>query len=284
MNVLLSSIVSGLQFSFDHCTVPGLVICGVLGVLSICMWTLLASKWHFLARSEQADRKFMREFRDSPHLLAIYLTKTRVERSPLHHIYHLATRELAWHMVGEEEPGRTFSSRLQGAGRINPSQMRAVMAAMERGVAEAALRLEARVGGVATCLTVAPIMGVLGTVWGILDIFAALAQAGQASMALILPGIAAALLTTVAGLVVSVPCLLVYNMIVGRIRRMVAHLENFAGELTGLLDRQFVDHRAQEPALPSLGNLGAPVMPTFGNSTTTPATTRSSRLSQPTPA
>lgn len=264
--------VAGLQFGIDHSTLPGWVICGVLGVLSICSWAVLASKWHLLARATRANRSFNRRFRESSHPLAMFLTRERVELSPLYHIYHAACRELAFYLVGEEEPGRTFASRLQGAGRISPSQMGVVRNAMERAVGEAALRLERRMGTVATVLAAAPFLGLLGTVWGIMDSFAELVKAGQgAGLSALAPGVSAALLTTIVALVVAVPSLIGYNILVGRIRALIVRMDNFASELNGLMDRHFVDHTAAAEPLPSLGAMGLANLPNFSTAPTHPA-------------
>lgn len=264
--------VSGLQFGIDHSTLPGWIICGVLAVLSIWSWAVLASKWHLLARALRANRKFSRLFRESSHPLTMFLTRERVELSPLYHIYHAACRELAFYLVGEDEPGRTFASRLQGAGRITPSQMGVVRNAMERAVGEAALRLERRLATVATVLAAAPMLGLLGTVWGVMDCFADLVKAGQgAGLAALSPGIAAALLTTVMALLVAVPSLVGYNILVARIRALIVRMDNFASELSGLIDRHFVNHSAIEEPLPSLGALGLASMPAFSSAPSPPA-------------
>lgn len=252
----------GLQFGFEHLTIPGWVICGLLVLLSVISWTAVLAKWLFLRRTEGANRKFLEKFRASPQPLALYLTRERVEVAPMYHVYHEACRELAFYLVGEEEPGRSFSSRLQGAGRINASQMSAVHIAMERAVAAAATRLEARLGWVATSLSAAPLLGLLGTVWGILEVFATLAGSGAApTLTAAAPGIASALTTTLLALLVALPSLVCYNALAGRIRRMIVRLDNFAADLNGTLDRHFVDHRQQEESLPSLGGMGAPSLP-----------------------
>lgn len=276
------SVVSGLQFGIDHSTLPTWVICGVLGFLSIISWAVLASKSSLVSRAARANKSFMRLFRDSPHPLALFLTRERVELSPFYHIYHAASRELAFYLVGEEEPGRNFSSRLQGAGRITNSQMGAVLNAMERAVAEAALRLETRMSMVGTVLSIAPFLGLLGTVWGLLDCFADLANAGSNSgLSALSPGVSSALLTTIMGLVVTIPSMMGYNMLVSRIRGQIVRLDNFASELAGLLDRHFVDHRPPEEPLPSLAAMGAPSMPAFSSAPSQPLPSKLSMSEAP---
>ncbi len=254
--------VSGLEFGMQNSTTVGWVICGLLGLLSISSWAVMVSKWLLLSRASRANRQFLAQVRDTAHPLALFLTREHVELSPLYHIYHHACRELAFYLTGELEPGRTFTSRLQGAGRISPSQMNAVQEAMERSVSEAALRLEGRMGVVATALTVAPFLGLLGTVWGVLDCFSALSDSESAGLATMAPGMSAALLTTVVGLLVAIPSMMGYNVLVNRIRSMIVRLENYSSDLSSTLDRNFVDHRLVED-LPSMGEFGSPAMPTF---------------------
>jgi len=253
------SVVDGLKFGLDHITPFAWGILALLAILSTMSWSALVIKWVLLNRTDRANRRFLSGFHESPHPLAIYLTKEQVEMSPLFYLYHAASRELAFHLVGEEEPGRSFSARLQGAGRITPSQMGSVHQAMERAVGSAALKLELRLSLVATVISVAPLLGILGTVVGLLDVFAALDANERAALA---PGISSALITTIAALLVVVPSLAGYNAVVSRIRAIIVRLDNFASELSGLFDRQFVDHRKVEEFLPSMGTLGAPAMPT----------------------
>lgn len=256
--------VSGLQFGLENLSLPSLIIAGLLAVFSIASWTVFTAKWLLMGRASRENSVFMGKFRESPHPLALYLTRERMQLSPMYHVYHEACRELAYYLVGEEEPGRTFNSRLQGAGRITASQMTSVQNAMERAVVMAANRAEARLGVLATSLAAAPFLGLFGTIWGLLDVFAVLAQTeGTAGLSALAPGICSALLTTLLAIFVTVPSLIAYNMLVSRIRHLIVRLENFANEMSGILDRQFVDHRSPDEGLPSLGAMGTPTMPGF---------------------
>lgn len=252
------SLVSGLKFGLDHITPFAWGLIAVLALLSTLSWASLIMKWLLLGRTERANRRFLRLFHESPHPLALYLTKDQTEMSPLYYIYHSAARDLAFHLVGEEEPGRSFSARLQGAGRISPSQMSTVQQAMERAVAGSALKLESRLSLVGTVIAISPLLGILGTVVGLLDVFSLVGEADAEALA---PGIGSALVTTITALLVVIPSVAGYNLVVARIRAMIVRMDHFASEFNGVLDRHFVDHRKVEESLPSLGNLGAPAMP-----------------------
>ncbi|MDB6138634.1 MAG: exbB 1 [Verrucomicrobiaceae bacterium] len=263
---------NGIAYGFDHCTLPGKVLCALLVVLSFCSWTVMGMKLFLLRRSRLANREFEHVYRSSPHPLGVFQSGEHFDLSPFYHIYYSAARELAFQLVGIDHPDRTFATRLQGAGRITSSQAASVHRAMERSVAEAALKFEANMGVVAIALSGAPFIGLLGTVWGVMDSFAALAQtSGATSLQVMAPGICAALLTTVAGLLVAVPSMFGYNLLVSRIRAMLAHLDNYASELASILDRHYVDHRSLVDELPSLGALGSPNLPAFAGGATSPS-------------
>lgn len=261
----------GLQYGLEHSNLTCWIICGVLALLSITSWAVILSKHFLLSRVHKANLSFLREYRESNHALELYQQREPHEFSSFYHIYHAACREMSWYLLGEDEPGTTFAARLQGAGRITPSQMNAVQVAMERSVAEAALRLEARMSWVATALSGAPFLGLLGTVWGILDTFSTLAtESGTATLATLAPGITTALVTTVLGLLVAIPSMVGYNALVNRIRGMVVRLDNFASELNAGFDRTFVDHRFSNEALPSMSAMGSPSMPAFAGTSSVP--------------
>jgi biopolymer transport protein ExbB/TolQ len=261
----------GLQYGLEHSNLTCWIICGILALLSITSWAVILSKHFLLSRVHKANLSFLREYRESNHALELYQQREPHEFSSFYHIYHAACREMSWYLLGEDEPGSTFAARLQGAGRITPSQMNAVQVAMERSVAEAALRLEARMSWVATALSGAPFLGLLGTVWGILDTFSLLTTAtGTATLTTLAPGITTALVTTVLGLLVAIPSMIGYNALVNRIRGMVVRLDNFASELSAGFDRTFVDHRFSNEALPSMSAMGSPSMPAFTGSSSSP--------------
>lgn len=261
----------GLQYGLEHSNLTCWIICGVLALLSITSWAVILSKHFLLSRVHKANLSFLREYRESNHALELYQQREPHEFSSFYHIYHAACREMSWYLLGEDEPGSTFAARLQGAGRITPSQMNAVQVAMERSVAEAALRLEARMSWVATALSGAPFLGLLGTVWGILDAFSLMTTASTpATLATLAPGITTALVTTVLGLLVAIPSMVGYNALVNRIRGMVVRLDNFASELSAGFDRTFVDHRFSNEALPSMSAMGSPSMPAFSGASSSP--------------
>ena len=95
-------------------------------------------------------------------------------------------------------------------------------------------------GYLATAVSMSPMLGLLGTVWGVMESFIAMAQKGMVNLQAIAPGIAGALLTTVIGLLVAIPSAIGYNMLASRVRTLSVQMDNFADEFMAEVQRQFV--------------------------------------------
>ena len=249
----------GLSFILDHTTTAGWVICGILVILSMGSWAAMVSKLRQVRLARRENRVFIHDLKRSPHPLARLTADEPYDLAPVYHVYHEGCRELCFYLLGSDAIDSTFTRRLQTAGRITPSQMASVREAMDRAVGEATLRLESNLGIVATALTGAPFLGLLGTVWGVMDSFSGLAYAHSGTgLQALAPGLSAAMLTTVAGLIVAIPSMFGYNYLVSRIRELVARMEHFEAQFASILDRHFVDHHAVSEPLPSLGEMGSP--------------------------
>jgi biopolymer transport protein ExbB/TolQ len=150
-------------------------------------------------------------------------------------------------MLGSTEVDETFRARLDSADKISPAQMRAVQAAMERAVGESALKLESQMIILSTAVSGGPFLGLLGTVWGVMDAFAGIASAGTANLAAMAPGVSGALITTIVGLLVAIPAMFGYNFLVTSVRSMIVQADNFAAELSSEIEHRYVDHGPREP-------------------------------------
>ena len=174
--------------------------------------------------------------------LRLYSLGARFDGTPLFDVYLAGCEELTFHLLGSAEVDETFRGRLEIAPRISPAQMRAVESAMERAVGESSLRLESQMIILATAVSGAPFLGLLGTVWGVMDTFGDVATAGSANLAAMAPGVSAALITTVTGLLVAIPAMFGYNFLVTSIRAMIVDTDNFAAELSSEFAHRYVDH------------------------------------------
>jgi biopolymer transport protein TolQ len=94
-------------------------------------------------------------------------------------------------------------------------------------------------GLLATAVSSAPFLGLLGTVWGVMDAFGGMAVKGSATLSAVAPGISAALLTTVVGLLVALPSAIGYNLLTNQIRRLTVQMDNFAQEFDSAVRRAY---------------------------------------------
>jgi len=202
----------------------------------------MITKLRMVSFAKKRSAEFLDIFRSHRQPLHSYESKLRFDGSPLWSVYRAGCRELTFHLLGSQEVDETFRARLEDAPRISPAQMRVVATAMERAVGETSLRLESQMILLATAVSGAPFLGLLGTVWGVMETFGGVAAAGSANLAAMAPGVSAALITTVTGLLVAIPAMFGYNFLVTSIRAMVVQMDNFAAELSSEFEHQFVDH------------------------------------------
>ena len=216
-----------------------------LFVGSIFSWSVMITKIRVLHFAKKQSVRFMELFRQDRQPLQIFEQGMSFEGSPLHEIYQAGCNELCFQLLGSMEVDETFKARLQMAPRITPSQMRSVTAAMERAVGESALQLESQMIILSTAVSGAPFVGLLGTVWGVMDAFGGIAASGSASLAAMAPGVSGALITTVTGLLVAIPAMFGYNFLVTSVRSMIVSCDNFAAEFSSELEHRYVSRAGE---------------------------------------
>jgi biopolymer transport protein TolQ len=202
----------------------------------------MVTKFRMIRRAQLQRDRFLELFRADRQPIHLFKERARFDGAPVFSIYKAGCRELCFQLLGSAEVDETFRARLESAPRIAPAQMRVVTTAMERAVGETALRLESQMILLATAVSGAPFLGLLGTVWGVMDTFGDVAQAGTASLTAMAPGVSAALITTVTGLLVAIPAMFGYNFLVTTLRGMIVELDNFAAELASEFEHKYVDH------------------------------------------
>jgi biopolymer transport protein TolQ len=240
---------AGLLFALEHSTAPGKAVLITLFFGSIFSWAVMWTKLRMIQFAKRQGRIFLRNFRADRQPLRMFQTEARFDGAPVFHVYWAGCRELTFHLLGSPEVDETFRARLEDAPKISPAQMRAVQSAMERAVGEGALKLESQMILLATAVSGAPFLGLLGTVWGVMDTFGDVAVAGSANLTAMAPGVSAALITTVTGLLVAIPAMFGYNFLVTSIRAMIVEMDNFAAELASEFEHKFVDHGVRSSLL-----------------------------------
>lgn len=196
--------------------------------------------------ARKQTERFFAVFRKNRQPLNLFETGLGFEGSPAYAVYKAGCEELTFQMLGSSEVDDTFAARVEVADKISPAQMRAVSVAMERAVGESGLRMESQMIILATAVSGSPFLGLLGTVWGVMDAFSGVAMAGTPNLAAMAPGVSGALLTTVVGLLVAIPAMFGYNFLVTSLRALIVQTDNFAAELSSAFEHRFVnfDHRS----------------------------------------
>ena len=231
---------AGIVYAFWHSNMAGKAVIALLVMGSIFSWSVMVSKFYMVRRARIETRRFLKRFRTARKPLAIYQTREAYPGSPAYAVYLAGCKELTFHLLGTTEIDDTFSTRVAEADRISPVAMNAVRSALEREVGEQALRMEDRMTVLATAVSGAPFLGLLGTVWGVMDTFSAIAEQGSASLTTMAPGVSGALITTVTGLCVAIPAMFGYNFLVVTLRGMTVELDNFAAELASAFEHRYL--------------------------------------------
>ena len=222
-------------FVWDQARPEGKAIIVLLVLFSIFAWSVMASKAMQMRRASRWNRLFDQEFRAQKELLSIFNRKIQVDGCPLYTVYQSGCFELDLGLRrAEKEPDdRGVKMSLRSAEHVKR--------ALERAVARESLRLESGLILLAIAVSGAPFLGLLGTVWGVMSTFAEVARMGNAQLTTMAPGVASALVTTVAGLLVAIPSMFGYNWLVHHLRVLTVDMDNFAHEFASRMEIEFTD-------------------------------------------
>ncbi len=231
-------------FSFKQSNVPGKVIVLLLFVGSIYAWSIMVTKYMDLRRARDLSYRFLQAFRKEVNPVTLYLRRQKYAGSPLYSVYEQGCLALGTEL---ENIGTNTDELFVGdidrlSHTLRAQQIETVRNLVDRTVADQLLLLERQMGVLATAVSASPFLGLLGTVWGVMEAFTGMAIAGTATLSAVAPGIAAALLTTVVGLLVALPSAIGYNMLNGRIRELHVQMDNFAQEFMAQLQNTFIQN------------------------------------------
>lgn len=211
---------SGLGEMLHNSGPTALAVLAVLAVLSVFSWTVMIGKFLDFRKAAAKNVQFLRQFRKSSRLSEVASVADQFRPAPLVAVF----QEIV------EEYGR------QTGGRGMPRSSAAIERAAGIASSEALTELESRLTWLATIAAIAPFIGLLGTVLGIIDAFHGLGTQGAATLRAVAPGISEALITTAAGLVVAIPAVVGYNQLTARIRLFGARMDDFGRELLNAIE------------------------------------------------
>ena len=224
--VLFSVIGSaGVWYAFANSDGMGKAIVFLLFVGSMIAWFIMIEKGLGLYRAQKLSERFAAQF-GQRHGLNCMLRDAADNPCPVARVYLSGMEQLLeFYGVSPEEARRNLAG---SAPKLSPAQLDAVQTALEREVSSQIFVIEERIGVLATSVSLSPFLGLFGTVWGVMLAFCGVAAAGSANIQALAPGVAGALLTTVAGLLVAIPSLVGYNTLTQMIRKITVSMDNFS--------------------------------------------------------
>jgi biopolymer transport protein ExbB/TolQ len=221
-----------LLYVWDQATPEAKVIIVCLICFSILAWSVMIAKAIQMQRAKRLNQFFRNEYRSQKNVLEIFDRRVQAEGCPMFMVYNNGSYELDARLK-LPEGGRKKSVSLKG--------MEHVKRTLENSVAQESLKLESGLILLAIAVSGAPFLGLLGTVWGVMSTFGHVAQQGKADLATMAPGVAAALITTVAGLLVAIPSMFGYNWLVHNLRVQTVELDNFAQDLVSKMETEYLE-------------------------------------------
>jgi biopolymer transport protein ExbB len=211
-------------------TIDGWVVIGVLAIMAVVSLWVMVSKTVILGRAEKANLVFLKLFKDQStdmlhpghSVVAELQANAALKASSIYQIYTVGLAEIAHRFDAQTKAGHT--NRLSGAA------LESIRAALDATIVRAGQRFNSGIVLLTIAISGGPFLGLLGTVVGVMITFAAIAAAGDVNVNAIAPGIAAALVATVAGLAVAIPALFAYNWFAIKIKNISADTQVFADE------------------------------------------------------
>ena len=197
------------------------IVLAILLLFSVLSWSIILAKGTKFRRMRAQSGRFLRAFRKAAgRLQDVSAVSEQFKPSPLVSVF---------------EGGYDEFRRQSGAG--SPRNIAAVQRATQIASSEEMTQMESRLPWLATTGAVTPFVGLFGTVWGIIDAFQGLGNAGAATLRAVAPGISEALITTAAGLFTAIPAVIAYNQYMQQIREFGARMDDFGLELLNTVDR-----------------------------------------------
>jgi biopolymer transport protein ExbB/TolQ len=221
-----------LIYVLEQATPEAKAIIIFLVLFSIVAWSVMIAKGIQMRRAKRLNQFFNTEYRTQKNVLDVYDRRVQADGCPMFMVYNAGSIELDARLK-QPEGGRKKLISLKG--------MEHVKRTLENTVAQESLKLESGLILLAIAVSGAPFLGLLGTVWGVMSTFGHIAQQGSATMAAMAPGVAAALVTTVAGLLVAIPSMFGYNWLVHNLRVLTVELDNFAQDLVSKMETEFLE-------------------------------------------
>jgi len=211
---------SGIVEMFQNSGPVALTVLAFLLFGSLFSWAIILGKWAAFRRARAQSQRFLRAFRKANRLQEIATVSEQFKPSPLVNVF--------------DEIYETYRRQTGGFGP--PRNITALERAGQTAASESLTAMEQRLTWLASIGAISPFVGLFGTIMGIVKAFQGLGTAGTATLRAVAPGVAEALITTAAGLLVAIPAVIAYNQFTARCRDFAARMDDFARELLNSME------------------------------------------------
>lgn len=213
-------------------TLPTQIVLVILAMFSLASWWLIFGKTRqFRAVRRQGD-EFLERMERAQRLEDAYKSILVLPDSPYGRVFRQGVN-----FFSELRPGALREGAPQTQG-LSLTQLEALRLVLEKEEAEERDELARGLGWLAVIGSVSPLLGLMGTVIGVMNAFLGITSSGSSNIMAVAPGVAEALITTVAGLAVAIPAVIAYNHFVGKLNLVSGELEGFSSEFIGTLARE----------------------------------------------
>ncbi len=234
-------------------TLDGWVVIALLAVMAVISWFVMVDRITYLNRIEKGNAIFLNHFRGAAADLDGLLQLDREESDPSlggqaaakdHKLIHAAPLYRLFALSAQQ-----IRKRFAGNGSyhaLTPQAIHSIRAMLDSGYVRETQRINRMMVMLTIAISGGPFLGLLGTVVGVMITFAAIAASGDVNVNAIAPGIAAALVATVAGLGVAIPALFAYNYLITRIKGATSEMQVFVDELISRIAESY-DRGPEQP-------------------------------------
>ena len=213
-------------------TLPTLVVLIVLACMSVWSWWLIFHKSRQFREVRKQGDRFLDHMERAQRLEDAYKAILSLPDSPYGRVFRQGVN-----FFSELRPGALRQGSPPAAG-LSLTQLEALRLVLEKEEAEERDDLARGIGWLAVIGSVSPLLGLAGTVIGVMNAFLGITASGSSNIMAVAPGVAEALMTTVAGLFVAIPAVMAYNLFVGKLNLVSGELEGFSSEFIGTLARE----------------------------------------------
>jgi biopolymer transport protein TolQ len=207
------------------------IVLGILILLSAISWAVMLAKWREFARVRRAGDDFLKAFEKAHSMAEVAAAARKRGANPFFSVFERAERFLL-----DTQPA--MAATPDRGARFSASQVEALRLVLDAQTESERDALSRFVPWLATIGSASPLIGLLGTVLGIIQSFVGLSTRGSGNVSAVAPGVAAALTATAAALAVAIPAVFGYNVFASRLTRIEGEIEGFGSELIALMVRE----------------------------------------------